>query len=706
MNKINIKSTISILAILILSLGLAVSIEIIHRVSVVEALEWLISNKIHFLFNYLIILSIVSAITSLVGCVYIGVSLSGLLLVFLTVVNVYKVKFRGEPLFPWDLLLSNEGTNMLQYITNKSDILLLTTLFLLIIGFGLMRFILPKMSLKIKYRVPLLIISVFLIYSLGFKQSFLGNPIYAKHNIGITHWNQFQSYRDNGFVLAFSLNAKNVIISPPKEYSEDNIRYITQEALNNNDDVAVHNEKDPNLIIIMNEAFWDPTVMENLSFSSDPIPVFRKLHDEYTSGWIRSPQYGGGTSNIEFEVMTGNSMHHLPSGAMAFQQYLGKPTMSLASILKAQGYESIGIHSYEGWFWNRIQSYKNLGFDKFISKEYFTDLKHDGWYIADEVVTDMIIDEIEENDKPSFVYAVTMQNHGPYNQVRYPENKIKVENDISNESKVILETYLQGLSAADRSLEKLTNYLSKSDEPTIVVFFGDHLPMLGYNYSVFTEAGYIKSAEPSEWTYEESLNMERVPILVWANYETEKIDIGTMNTSFISPFLLQYMNMEMPNYFKYLDRLSKKLPVIGRGFAITSDNKVINNEEELFQKVFNDYGIVQYDQFFGNNYLDKDNEDRWIVKNNPKYNEDINNITIGGVKTENNKIVIEGNRFVPNAIVSINGEEFKPTFISPNELELNLSEVSINLENQVEVIVKLKNSKNIVIASSETFILN
>lgn len=710
------KSIISILALLLLSLILTFSIEFVHRLNIVdislsttfsETFEWAKTNNIHFWFNYFIVLSIMSLFSSLIGCVYIGFSLSGMLLIFLTIVNNYKILFRGDPLFPWDLMLRNESSNMLQYVTNRSDIIRLGIIFGFLIVFALLRFILPKLSFKIKYRAIIFILATLLIYSFVLKHSFLGIKIYRLNHIANRKWEQEQSYLENGFVLAFSLNVKDVIISAHKNYNKEYIKKIAEnEILGYDIPVSKTAKKQPNLIIIMNEAFWDPTVLENVKFSEDPIPFFRRLHEESTSGWLKSPEFGGGTSNIEFEVMTGNSLLFLPSGSMAFQQYLGKPVMSLASILRNQGYKSIGIHSYYGWFWNRIESYKNLGFDKFISLEYFTDLRYQGWHISDEVVTDMIIDKLEENEKPLFIYAVTMQNHGPYNSERYDRNTIQVEGDLSDESKLILETFTQGLVDADKSLEKLINYLEISQEPTIVVFYGDHLPMLGQRYSVYTESGYIEHSDASTWSYEEALKMREVPVVIWSNYNRTREDIGTINTSFLGPYLLQYMNKEMPEYFKYLLRLSSTTPVLDRNYAKTPSGELLRSDDELLKRNLNNYEILQYDQLFGKNYLDKANEGKWILAHNPDYNREINDIKISNVIIERNRLIIKGDKFVPNVYVTVNGRNTNFKYKNPTTIELNLQEANLNTNGQNKIQVGLINSKGILLTKSNEYIID
>ncbi len=121
-----------------------------------------------------------------------------------------------------------------------------------------------------------------------------------------------------------------------------------------------NNHVKPNVIVVLSEAFWDPTVIKGVEFSRDPIPFFHKLQQTGTSGTMLSPQYGGGTANVEFEVLTGNSMRFLPQGSIAYNQFLTNEVDSLASIYARQGYTSTAISPFYNWYFNSNKIYQVL----------------------------------------------------------------------------------------------------------------------------------------------------------------------------------------------------------------------------------------------------------------------------------------------------------------------------------------------------------
>src|SRR5690606_22142584 len=167
--------------------------------------------------------------------------------------------------------------------------------------------------------------------------------------------------------------------------------------------------QDPDVIVIMSESLWDPTKLENIRFSSDPMPVIRQNQ----TGSIFSPEFGGMTANVEFEALTGFSNAFLPYGSIPYQQYIRGPVPSLATFFGQHGYNSVAIHPFEGWFWNRTSVYEDLGFETFLSQEYLPPLDKRGKFAADDDLMDEIMKVGDKSERPLFLFAVTLQGHGP-----------------------------------------------------------------------------------------------------------------------------------------------------------------------------------------------------------------------------------------------------------------------------------------------------
>ena len=589
--------------------GLVFGVEYIQRHTLPDTFTWIMENKTQFYFSYFIILINHTLLFSIVGCMYISSALMGGVVLLFSIVSLYKIKFLGQPLFPWDLLINKEGLDMTRLVIDSRAVFLLCVVLLIFFSLIAARFFLPRMSIKLHHRIMLAATMLPLLFVLYYQPLIDDQTIYEKFGVTNIKWRQEQNYNANGTILAFSMNIKSIIITSPAGYSRDRIHAIIDHADSSIPASSSQESKNPNVIIVMNEAFWDPMVMDQLTFSEDPIPTFRKLQDKHPSGWLLSPQFGGGTANVEFEVLTGHSTSFLPSGSIPYQQYIKTPLYSLATYFKDHGYRSIGLHPYEGWFWARNTVYGLLGFDEFMSIESFKGSATKGPFIADTEVSKRIIAETEKSEQPMFIYTVTMQNHGPYEGKRYKEdNRIKISGNLSDQSRMTLENYTQGAADADESLRLLVEHYEQSDEPTIIVFFGDHLPVLGHNFSVYTESGFIHSGITSQWTLEELQKMRSVPVLIWSNYKEKHEEIPHLSTSFLGPYLLDYMEKEQPPYFSYLWSFSNVLPGYLDGLKLDAGQSLLPETPEEFKNLEKEYWLLQYDQMFGKNYLMENRE--------------------------------------------------------------------------------------------------
>lgn len=517
----------------------------------------------------------------------------------------------GEPFFPWDILLNKESMDIASLVTGKAAMLRIGAVLVAVIVVLLLRWVLPRVTLPLISRIGLGLFSLYAMYAFGVKTPLAGK-ILDHAGVNEIVWNQQENYTNNGLALAFTLNVKNSIVPKPENYSDQSIAAVAanlQQAQSSSGlqkaSVSADplNGKKPNVIFVMSEAFWDPTLLTNVKFSEDPLPTIHRLQKESTSGYLLSPQFGGGTSNVEFEVLTGNSMSMLPGGSIPYQQYVSKPVPSLASYFADQGYKSMGIHSYEGWFWNRNTVYKDLGFQTFKSSEHFQNPETKGYFISDAEVSRNIIDEVDKTADPMFIYTVTMQNHGPYDDPRYGENQFKVEGNLTPEAKSILETYTQGAHDADQSLQMLIDHFKDSSEPTMIVFYGDHLPMLGMDYQVYKEAGFINSSNTSDWSLEEVKKMHSIPLVTWSNFDMPKQDIPLLSDSFLGAHVLDMLHMEKPANFALNSQLAAQVPGLLSNLVVDADQSLHTSVPDATKALLEDYRNVQYDLLFGKQYL-------------------------------------------------------------------------------------------------------
>ncbi|MCZ8520744.1 MULTISPECIES: LTA synthase family protein [Paenibacillus] len=319
-------------------------------------------------------------------------------------------------------------------------------------------------------------------------------------------------------------------------------------------------QKPPNIIVLLSEAFWDPTQLPGLTFSRDPIPFFHSLQRSFTHGTMLSPMFGGGTANVELEVLTGLSYRFFPDNSIVYEQFIKQPTPSLATILSAQGYTATAITPFHHWYFTSSDVYRHLGFSRYISLEYFDPDEYVGPYMGDAAVGRRIIEESQRSPGADFIFANTMENHFHYYPGKFKRNTIDIKGrtGISAGTIGLAETLAQGMSGADRMLQQLVTHYSMVREPTIIVFFGDHLPSLE-KYDAYVDTGYISGTDDPDFLEK----MHTVPLAIWNNYlPREQKDELHISPSFLSPYVLKMANREGSEFTDYLSRLSAKLPIL------------------------------------------------------------------------------------------------------------------------------------------------
>lgn len=307
-----------------------------------------------------------------------------------------------------------------------------------------------------------------------------------------------QGYSDYGFVYGFSSSVVDRGMHRPSNYSEPTIREITSQS------EKMKQEKDsfhvatsgkvisdssslkqkPNIICILLESFIDPTEINFLNFSKDPIPNFHALNNKYTSGHLTVPVVGAGTANSEFEVLTGMGLRFFGTGEYPYKTILKKTNCeSIASDLSQIGYGTHVVHNNGGNFYGRANVFSQFGFDTFTSKE-LMDIKEytplNSWP-TDHILINETKKALDSTPGQSdFVYTITVQGHGSYPKEKVLTNpEIKVTGAATQEENNQWEYYVNMLHEVDKFIGDFVDMLSKRDEKTMLVMFGDHLPTLG-----------------------------------------------------------------------------------------------------------------------------------------------------------------------------------------------------------------------------------
>ncbi|MGE7935926.1 LTA synthase family protein [Bacillus paramycoides] len=572
----------------------------------VEVINWIYYYNMQFIFSLLVIYAIYVFVYSVLGKFFLSVILTSCTLVILGIVNHLKLIFRGDPLYPSDFTQIGHMQSVIPMVMDYFSwgyilLVIVSVVACILVGMYVRKYI-QNVKVHAGVRVLFIIGSVFVLYAYGnFTNTFM-NKWFQKSGIEFVLWNQNENYASNGFVLGFISNLDTTVMEKPKDYSKENMLQIANDVKKQySSNIGVQKQKEkPNIIFVMSESFWDPTKLTNLSFSEDPLPNLHHYIESFPGGQTISPAFGGNTANVEFEALTSYSMSLLKPGSIPYQQVVTNKVEipSITRTLKEEGYYTSAIHSFGRSFFKRDDVYKVLGFDKFNAQDTMENVEIDGDYISDLSMSKEIITELEKQKKPTFVHAVTMQNHFPFTEGRFGENQIEISGLENEESKAELETYTEGLRRSDEALQYLIEQLDNLDRPTLLVFFGDHLPSLGTNKSLYKETGYITN----EKTPSERLAMAQTPLLMYANFDIPNDNLGLVSPIYFSNLVLDYAGLNKVPFYQFLSKLYEEIPVLRDELKIGKDGEAIKSLTAKQKEMLKQYELIQYDLLIGKQY--------------------------------------------------------------------------------------------------------
>ncbi|WP_270392434.1 LTA synthase family protein [Bacillus paranthracis] len=576
------------------------------NMSFIEAMNWIYLYNMQFILSFVVIYAIYILVYNLIGKVFLSMILTSCTLVILGIVNYLKLIFRGDPLYPSDFTQIMHMQSVIPMVMDYFSwsyifVIILSIMACIVAGIYMRRYI-QNVKTHLGIRALLVVGSIFVLYAYGnFANTFM-NKVFQKSGVDFVLWDQNENYASNGFVLGFISNLDTTVMEKPKNYSKENMLQIANDIKKQySGNIGSPKKKEkPNIIFVMSESLWDPTKATNLSFSEDPVPNLHHYIENFPGGQTISPTFGGNTANVEFEALTSYSMSLLKPGSIPYQQVITnkKEIPSIPTALKKEGYYTSAIHSFGRTFFKRDDVYKVLGFDKFNAADTMENVDVDGDYISDLAMSKEIIAELEKQKQPTFIHVVTMQNHFPFTEGRFGENLIEISGLENEESKGELETYTEGLRRSDEALQYLIEQLDNLDRPTLLVFFGDHLPSLGTNKSFYKENGYITN----EKTPSERLAMAQTPLLMYANFDMPNDNLGVVSPIYFSNLIFDYAGLNKSLFYQFLSAFYKEIPVLRDELKVDKNGEVINDLTKKQKEMLEQYKMLQYDLLVGNQY--------------------------------------------------------------------------------------------------------
>lgn len=507
-----------------------------------EFIPHCISFLVYYL-GYILLKNIINK-PFVAGCINLVV------LYLLGIISIIKVSFLGTPVLISDIKFLNSfgEINTLVNIGDVFSILGLGTIiaFVLIILFSLrIIYIGTKKSFKRNWKGLLLSCLTVLILFTPFVFENLADIHKPANSI-------IGTYISKGFYSGLYGQFLNERIQKPAGYSEKEIEEILEFNETNNSG----SWGTPNVIFILSEAFWDINNIEEVKFNKDIMEGYNYVLRNSQEINMISPTYAGMTTNVEYELLTGNSMRYFGLNYVPFNSlYTTKKTAELPSVVKFfnnAGYDTKVISPFDnGRVYNVSTVYDYLGFkDILLKKDMEKEDNLKGLGVSDEYLYDFVLQELKNNDKNTFLFLKTAQNHMPYRDDKYSEFDIEiVDSNLSDEETFRTRIFGQGIYDANVSLKKLYDEIQMLEEPTVVVFFGDHLPSLttADGTDIISKLNLMKDSK-----LQAGYEKYHTKSLIFSNYEIKTEDFCNLSFDGLSAYIMNNLDIETDNYYKWL----------------------------------------------------------------------------------------------------------------------------------------------------------
>ena len=506
-------------------------------------------------------------------------------------VNHYVMEFRSTPFVPWDIFSINTAFSVAGNYNYMPSVRLVVVTIIFCVLIFLVRFLDYKLQIRFRFRV--LSAGAICVLLVLFGKSVQNEEFQLKNNLYPYLFTPSVMTKYNGLAVTFTMDMAYVVVDKPSDYSVNSAKELLEQYSEETTKEEVEGEY-PNIIVIMDEAFSDVSVLGEFDTNEDYMPFVRSMlngAENTVSGYLNVSVCGGNTANTAFEFLTGDTMAFLPTGSIPYQQYIKRKVPSIAGYLSELGYDTYAQHPYYGSGWEREKVYPLLGFDKMNFVEDYVPRTIVRQYVSDESDFDMIIRTFEQKEegKPAFIFNVTMQNHGGYTSEYDDFVNDVCATEVDNQA---LNQYLSLVRLTDEKLRELVEYFDNQEEDTVIVFFGDHQP----SDSVVAPIWKLNGKDSGSLSKEDSELRYMVPYFIWANYDIDEAQNEDTSVNYLGAKMLQYAGVPTSEYQNFLLELENYYPVIS-GVKI-QESAETDSDKKSAEEMMNKYKCLQYYTMF------------------------------------------------------------------------------------------------------------
>lgn len=575
--KTELHPKINFIIMLIFPLFIMSMAEINQFKGVVPYFEFLVNRPSVILFDLFLTSILFVFLLALFRSGWISIAVQSFVYMALSITELFKYGTNGNHLILSDMKLVRSVKSLKSFAYIKITPRLVIYCLIVIAFIVLAYYFNPKFRLKPIKRVITACACVIPFAGLILIPAFY-SPIYKAFGIDTTSaTNTFklnEKFQSNSF-LAFIVQTASESyanrLTEPENYDDEHVTEIVDETPTTDNDF--NGGEKPNVIVIMSESYADFRAFDELNIDDKYYEGFDKACSEGYTGTTITPTYASWTVRSEFELLFGLPVRGINTPNMPQRELADREQPALAQYYKSWGYSTAYVHPFQSSFYSRSRIYGKFGFDKMIfhndqtgESDFTVPVEHFGTYVDDKTVFNQLIDLVKTTDDPIYIHTTTMQNHQPYN--------LGDGDEITN--------YLTWIQHTNEGLTEFLDELKQIDEPTLVLFVGDHFPSLRGETSVYNQLG-LNGSNCSK-LYEQRY-------FLWSNYDADYSSVPKENVSFFyMPYVL--MNIIDAPHDAFIDTMMnymKTIPVYSEEYA----SDVPRNEE---------LDMLTYDRVIGDVY--------------------------------------------------------------------------------------------------------
>ncbi len=590
-----------------------------------EALAFIEDKYLVFWYTYVLVLVLIVLAMSIFWRTFFGAGLVFALLAILAYANEQKLLVRRAPIIPEDLAMAEQAGNLMQFVDFGEVLLLALGVICLLIGTWLLDYYCrkvigkntEKMNWVERHAIPqratftMLTTAVFIIlFTPMLRQQ--GDTVEEVEWLETTlsAWSPIHTYNDNGLLLSFLYSFGSTQLQEPEDYSKAKIAEIYHKYANRQAETEQKptlDEQIENLVVILDESFYDPEILGEhyAHLGGDVVPNLHEIFAKYPSGYMYSPEYGGGTANVEYAIHTGLSNYWAQS--VAYSSFVArlKKMPGVVSYVKQNDFQPTAVHAFDGAMYKRNIVYDRMGYETFLDQSTMKynerENNNENAYISDRAVYDQIYDLLTKNNGPQFVGASTMQNHTPYDIAGYPDRNFPLLNPVTDQAMV--EASFESLHHADRYLGDFIKRLDELDEKTMVIWYGDHASGVLADYVGSEDKDIANLAHLTPYFIYTNFEIEapfteeevaQVNELAGFSFETLGVDLPTVTPNCIMNLAYNMLDVQKPVLNYLLDEVCAEAPILAPAY--------LGSEVPEMFEALEDYKLINYDISNGKRY--------------------------------------------------------------------------------------------------------